>query len=87
MGSISNRMHKRKAAKIKLFAESDVCKICGTRMWTRLSAKDPYWLTHDPSGREATLDHIIPLSRGGPDADSNYQLLCRKCNFTKKDQL
>ena len=29
------------------------------------------------------LDHIIPLSRGGHDADYNIQVLCRKCNNKK----
>ena len=29
------------------------------------------------------LDHITPRSRGGPDIDSNLQLLCGWCNRTK----
>ena len=29
------------------------------------------------------LDHVKPLSRGGLHADSNIQLLCPQCNFSK----
>lgn len=30
-----------------------------------------------------TLDHKIPLSRGGTNATENFQLLCQSCNSTK----
>lgn len=31
------------------------------------------------------IDHIVPLSRGGPHAYENLQLICRKCNIAKSD--
>ena len=31
----------------------------------------------------AEIDHIVPLSRGGTEADDNLQLLCRPCNRSK----
>lgn len=33
------------------------------------------------------LDHIIPISKGGPHVLENTQLLCRKCNSEKSDKL
>ena len=29
------------------------------------------------------VDHVIPLSRGGPDDESNYQALCKPCHSAK----
>lgn len=35
---------------------------------------------------EYHLDHIKPLSKGGPHCDSNIQLLCASCNLSKFDR-
>jgi hypothetical protein len=34
-----------------------------------------------PSGLH--IDHIVPVSRGGSDAESNLQVLCSDCNINK----
>jgi 5-methylcytosine-specific restriction endonuclease McrA len=36
---------------------------------------------------EATIDHVMPLSKGGQHVLSNVQLLCRQCNCAKGDTL
>jgi hypothetical protein len=42
----------------------------------------------DPITMEtATIDHAIPLCKGGGDFDSNYRLSCKKCNTRKADYL
>ncbi len=33
--------------------------------------------------REATLDHVIPLSKGGSHTYKNLKTCCRKCNSDK----
>jgi len=52
----------------RLYGEqSGNCNICGVHF----------------EKRNLTLDHIVPLSKGGPDADDNIQLLCQACNSMK----
>ncbi len=36
---------------------------------------------------EVEIDHLIPLSRGGPVTADNLRLVCRNCNRTKGDTL
>ena len=38
-------------------------------------------------GAKFHLDHIMPISKGGMNIDSNIQLLCAKCNMSKGAKL
>ncbi|MCX6685069.1 MAG: HNH endonuclease [Methanoregula sp.] len=38
------------------------------------------------SAENLSLDHIIPLSKGGPDIISNQVYACRSCNSSKGDK-
>lgn len=42
---------------------------------------------HCGSREDLTIDHIIPRSRGGTNIQSNWQILCSKCNFRKGDKI
>ena len=52
------------------------CQLC--RKPTKRAAKVP-----DP--RAPTVDHIVPVSRGGPHVYSNVQCACFGCNWRKAD--
>ena len=73
-GTISNReTHKLRKerrdllVKKKLPSQSNECVYCKTKLTLNNS----------------NLDHIIPLARGGKEDESNYQILCERCNKEK----
>lgn len=47
---------------------------------------------HDPcpycgrNGEPMSVDHIIPLARGGSNGDDNLVVCCASCNERKRDQ-
>lgn len=62
-----------------ILATQDVCAICGQPVDKSLKYPDKY---------AATVDHIIPLERGGHPSDiTNLQLAHNICNRLKSDKL
>lgn len=53
------------------------CQECGRKTTTKVSG------THN---RRATVDHIVPLSKGGSHEWNNVQCLCMRCNVRKSNK-
>ena len=49
------------------------CFYCGVRVWRKKQAGEP----------KGTIDHVIPLSKGGGNGKSNLVLACHACNQEK----
>lgn len=69
---------KRRAV---MFAGSPNCGLCGDKMIIanfkeKLKNPDDKWLA-------ATIDHIVPKSKGGGNSPDNYMLVHRLCNTIK----
>lgn len=65
---------------IKVFERDNwTCKLCGIK-----TPKSKRGLNELNSPE---LDHIIPISKGGPHVYTNVQCLCRSCNMKKSDKL
>lgn len=68
----TKRVYIPKVTKRKVFENcKGVCAICGRKV----------------ESNNFTIDHIIPLNRGGTNELSNYQIACGTCNKLKDDSL
>lgn len=66
-------------ARLKILKTQTICGICGKPV--DFSLKSPHPLS-------PTVDHIIPISKGGHPSDiDNLQLAHRCCNREKSDKL
>lgn len=53
----------------------------------RCSAGVCYYCGKKVSPRSLTMDHIVPIIRGGKSMKGNMVPACKKCNNQKKDRL
>lgn len=72
---INNRQHKRK---ILYNRQGGKCAICGKQLQIDDNTSIDDYLT---------LDHILPVCRGGSNGLMNLQGLCSRCNYLKNDKL
>ena len=42
-----------------------------------------YWCGADAN----TVDHLVPVAKGGLDIDENLVAACKKCNYSKQDKM
>lgn len=52
-----------------------------------LQGNNYYLQLYSLDGMIMTQDHIVPLSKGGPNTYNNLQPMCLKCNSRKADKI
>ena len=59
-----------------------------SRWWQNLINSSPlcYYCSVSMDKDEVTMDHIVPLSRGGKSTKGNIVPSCKLCNNKKKDK-
>jgi 5-methylcytosine-specific restriction endonuclease McrA len=60
------------------------CQLCGRKV-KRVSKRSK--MTGRLHPRTASLDHIVPLRRGGPHEEANCQCACLECNVRKNARM
>ncbi len=59
-----------------------------SQWWKRRLAKGVcYYCGQTTSPKELTMDHIVPISRGGRTTKGNVVTACKECNNAKKQLL
>ncbi len=70
---------KAEKAKAKLLRKS--------HWWQALTQSTPcYYCQQTLKAEDVTMDHIVPLSRGGFSKKGNIVPACKACNSQKKDR-
>ena len=58
-----------------------------SRWWkNQLQAGKCYYCAKKFSQKDLTMEHKVPLVRGGKSIKNNLAPVCKKCNFQKKHQ-
>ncbi len=65
--------------------DGGICQICGEKVDLSDISFDECGYTHTGE-RYPTVDHIIPVSKGGKTEWGNVQLACKGCNSKKHDR-
>jgi DNA-directed RNA polymerase subunit RPC12/RpoP len=60
------------------------CQLCGHKVLKKAKRNKHTRRLHP---RTASLDHIIPMSKGGPHCEANVQCACLRCNVRKQARL
>ncbi len=59
-----------------------------SQWWKRCCAKGVcYYCGRSTPSKELTMDHIVPISRGGKSTKNNVVTACKGCNNKKKQLL
>jgi len=60
-----------------------------SRWWQNKIANAPacHYCAKNLSKAECTMDHVVPIVRGGRSTKSNVVVACKDCNNAKKDKL
>lgn len=77
-----NQKHRRRSRELEAFVED-----CTDTIQKLMASTQCHWCHKDFAGNKVTIDHVIPLSRGGKHRRDNLVAACQSCNSSKSDKL
>ena len=83
-------MYHYEMNEIALKREKDAAReLRKSRWWQNKISASPacYYCTKTLTKAECTMDHVVPLVRGGKSNKGNVVIACKACNNSKKDKL
>lgn len=72
-------MYRQKLIELLIEEEGGVCRYCSVLVRRN-------WMETERHPHDATIDHIIPRSKGGTNERPNLALACNRCNNIKADR-
>lgn len=74
---------KEIAAQLDLTPPPDLRALISAELRQEVFQRDGYRCVSCGASTRLTIDHIIPISKGGTNDRANLQTLCRPCNTSK----
>lgn len=83
---VKNRRHKIREASGNVSSKT-FSTIFTLKEWEDIKERFDQKCVYCGLSKKLTIDHIIPLSKGGKHCAENIQPLCHSCNSRKKDNI
>lgn len=81
------RVHKHRAQKLGVKIGDTKSILAWLKSWKTPALVACHYCKSLSSGTEMTIDHVIPMSAGGPHDLANLVVCCQSCNSSKQDRL
>ena len=81
------RVHKRRAKEAGAKIGDPKAILAWIKSWKTETPLACHYCKSLSSGKEMTIDHVIPMSVGGPHDLTNLVVCCNSCNASKQDKL
>jgi 5-methylcytosine-specific restriction endonuclease McrA len=79
--------HKRRAKKFGVKIGDTVAILVWIKGWRTEAPASCHYCKKVTPGTEMTIDHVIPISKGGDHDLTNLVVCCKSCNNSKQDKL
>jgi len=81
-------MHDFEPEKHARIEKAKARELRNSRWWKQKIANGKcHYCNHSLDPKTATMDHVIPISRGGKSTKNNIVASCKDCNTSKKNRL